>query len=81
MMGSSIWDPEDRDGDGGEPYSCSDRENYFWRAGQNVRQALNALPDILSPGRTFSLVDDWQISVVIFVVIDGHFMCIEPCWT
>ena len=34
--------------------SCSDRENCFWRAGQIVRQAFGALPDILSPCQTFS---------------------------
>ena len=39
----------------------SDRENYFWRAGQNFRQAVSALPDILSTGQTFFTVDDWQI--------------------
>ncbi len=27
----------------------SDRENYFWSPGQNVRQALSVLPDIWSP--------------------------------
>ncbi len=32
---------------------ASDRENYFWRAGQNVRQAFIALSDILSPCQTF----------------------------
>ena len=26
---------------------CSGRENYFWHAGQNVRQDFGALPDIL----------------------------------
>ncbi len=37
----------------------SDRENYFWRAGQNVLQAFSALPDILSPCQTFFPVDGW----------------------
>ena len=32
----------------------SDRENYFWHAGQYVRQAFSALPDILDPCQTFS---------------------------
>ena len=53
---SSIWSP-----------FHSDRENYSWRARQNVQQTFSALPDILSPGRTFSPVDDWQIS--------GHSRC------
>ncbi len=60
---------------------CSGRENYFWRPGQNVRQAISALPDILSPCQTFFPVDDWQISVAILVFLVGHLMCIEPCWT
>ncbi len=38
----------------------SPRENYFRSAGQNVRQAFNALPDILIPCWTFVSVDDWQ---------------------
>ena len=40
--------------------SISPRENYFESAGQNVRQAFNALPDILIPCRTFVSVDDRQ---------------------
>ncbi len=59
----------------------SDRENYFWCVGQNVRQAFSAQPDILSPCQTLSPVDDWQISMVILVVLIRHFMCIEPCQT
>ena len=59
----------------------SDRENYFRCAGQNVPQAFSALPDILSRCQTFFPVDDWQISLVIFVFLVRHFMCIELCWT
>ena len=59
----------------------SDRENYFWHAGQNVRQAFTAMPDLLSPCQTFFPVDDWQISVAIFLFLVGHIMRIEPCWT
>ena len=57
------------------------RENYFRRAGQNVRQAFSALSDILSRCQTFFSVDDWQISLVSLVFLVGHFMCIELCWT
>ncbi len=60
--------------------SC-DRENYFGRARQNVRQAFNALPDILSLCQTYFPVDNWQISVVILVFLVEHFMCVEPSWT
>ena len=35
------------------PLLNSLRENYLWGAGQNVRQALSALPDILIPWQTF----------------------------
>ncbi len=59
----------------------SDRENYFWSAGQNVRQAFSNLPDILRPCQTFFPVDDWQISEVNLVFLVGHFLCIKPCWT
>ncbi len=59
----------------------SDCENYFGCAGQNVWQAFNALPDILSCCQTFFLVDGWQISLVILVFLVGHFMCVELCWT
>ncbi len=58
-----------------------DRENYFGRDGQNVRQDFNDLPDILSPCQTYFPVDNWQISLVILVFLVGHFMCVEPCWT
>ena len=64
-----------------EPCKHSDRENYFWHAGQNVRQAGIALPDILSPCQTIFTVDDWQISMVILVFHVGYCLCIEPCWT
>ena len=47
----------------------SDREKYFWHAGQNVRQVLSAVPDILSPCQTFFPVDDWLISVVILIFL------------
>ncbi len=40
---------------------ASDRENYFWPAGQNVRQAFSVLPDIWSPCRTFLPAGDRQI--------------------
>ena len=50
----------------------SDRENYFWCAGQNVQQAFSALPDILSPCQRFFPVDDWHISVAILVFLVGH---------
>ena len=55
----------------------SDHENYFWRAGQNVRQAFSTLPDILSSCQTFSqlMTSKYQWSSV------GHFMCIDPCQT
>ncbi len=33
---------------GNDPHKGSDRENYSWHAGQYVRQALSALPDILT---------------------------------
>ena len=59
----------------------SDRENYFCHAGQNVRQAVSALPDIFSTCQTFFTVDDWQISEVILVFLVGYCMCLEPCWT
>ncbi len=58
-----------------------DRENYFWHARQNVRQAFSTLSDILSPCQTFSPVDDWCTSVVILMFLVGHSMCIEPCRT
>ncbi len=32
----------------------SDHENYFWHAGQNVRQAFSTLPDIFSSCQTLS---------------------------
>ncbi len=59
----------------------SDRENSFGHAGQNVRQAFSALPDILSRCQTFFPVDDWQISLVILVFLVANFMCIELCRT
>ena len=59
----------------------SDRENYFKRARQNVRQAFSALPDILNRCQTFFPVDDWQILLVILVFLVEHFMCTELCWT
>ncbi len=55
----------------GEPDIC---------AGQNVGEAINALPDILSPSHTFFPVD-WEILVVILVFLVGHFMLVEPFWT
>ncbi len=36
----------------------SPRENYYRSAGQNGRQAFNALPDILIPCQTFFSVND-----------------------
>ena len=54
--------------------SPSDRENYFCRTGQNVRQASSAVPDILSSCQTFSPANDGQISVVILVSLSDIFM-------
>ncbi len=56
---------------GGSDYSLhSDREIHFWHAGQNVRQAFGALPDILSPRQTFF--------PALLANISGH-SCF-PCW-
>ncbi len=55
--------------------------NYFARAGQNVRQAFSALPDILSRCQTFFPVDELQMPLVILVFLVRHFMCFELCWT
>ncbi len=59
----------------------SSRENNFRSAGQNVRQALNALPDILISYWTFCSIDDQQICVAILVSLAGHFRNIETCRT
>ncbi len=55
----------------------SPRKNYFRSAGHFVRQAFNALPDILNPCQTFFSVDDRGI----LFSLAGHFPCIEPCRT
>ena len=74
------------DSSGGMVYPCkfksdyrsSDRKNYFWHAIQNVRQALSALPDILSPCQTLFPVNDWQISMVIVVFLVAHLCVLNP---
>ncbi len=41
-------------------YTFSDRQNYFWCAGQNVRQTFSALPDIYFDSLPDILLPDVQ---------------------
>ncbi len=52
----------------------SPRENYFRSVRQNVRQAFNALPDILIPCQTFFSVDDRQF----FPLLSDIFTALNP---
>ncbi len=61
--------------------NLSDRENCFWRAGQNVWQAFNALSDILRPCHTFFPSRQLVNISSLLISLATHFMCIDSCWT
>ena len=80
LIGIKNWSTRRARGGLTSAKTCSDRENYFGRAGQN-RQPFSGLPNILSPCQTFLPVDFGQISINILIFLVAHFMFSEPCWT